>query len=215
MAFGLPWLILYGKFGLPRRGRHLRIISGCAQQYPVSEQDVTLASLHHMAQREIEEDGIRELEPGTLGRIAGFIEGVRSGEYGQAGNGVRDSMAAMAADLADLLVNTRISKARSGAPRANLTDEERYVFEMSESSQERLDEVLSAVAQGRPGLLDSLAERHRARTVTVRFLSDVDEFVGSDADAYGPFKAEDVATVPYNNAEALVASGSAARVRAR
>ncbi len=181
----------------------------------MSEQDVTLASLHHMAQREIEEDGIRELEPGTLGRIAGFIEGVRSAEYGQAGNGVRDSMAAMAADLADLLVNTRISKARSGAPRANLTDEERYVFEMSESSQERLDEVLSAVAQGRPGLLDSLAERHRARIVTVRFLSDVDEFVGSDAGAYGPFKAEDVATVPYNNAEALVASGSAARVRAR
>lgn len=181
----------------------------------VSEQDVTLASLHHMAQREMEEDGIRELEPGTLGRIALFIEGVRSAEYGGAGNGVRDSMAGMAADLADLLVSTRISKARAGAARANLTDEERYVFEMSESSQERLDEVLSAVAEGRPGMLDSLAGRHRARTVTVRFLSAADEFVGSDGGSYGPFEAEDVATVPYNNAEALVSSGAAARVRAR
>ena len=215
MALGLPWLIWYGKCAVPLCGRHLRIISGRAGPAPVSEQDVTLASLHHMAQREIEEDGIRELEPGTMGRIAGFIEGVRLGEYGEAGDGVRDAMASMAADLAGLLISTRISKARAGAPRANLTDEERYVFEMSESSQDRLDEVLAAVVEGRPGLLDSLAERHRARTATVRFLSDVDEFVGSDAGRYGPFRAEDVATVPYNNAEALVSSGAAARVRAR
>ena len=180
----------------------------------MSEQDVTLASLHHMAQREIEEDGIRELEPGALGRVAGFIEGVRSAEYGGIGNEVRDAMAAMAVDLADLLIRTRMDKARAGAPRANLTDEERRVFEMSESSQDMLDEVLAAVKEGRPALLDSLAERHRGSSVVVRFSSDVDEFVGADAGRYGPFKAQDVATVPYNNAEALVSSGAAERVRA-
>lgn len=214
MALGLPWLMLYGKFVVPPAGGHLRIISGRAGGLFVSEQGVTLASLHHMAQREIEEDGIRELEPGILSQIAGFIEGVRAAEYGGAGNDVRDAMSAMATDLADLLVRTRMSKARAGAPRANLTDEERYVFEMSEHSEDRLAEVLSAVAEGRPGLLDSLAERHRRRTVTVRFASDVDEFVGADAGRYGPFKAQDVATVPYNNAEALVSSGAAERVRA-
>jgi DNA replication factor GINS len=39
----------------------------------------------------------------------------------------------------------------------------------------------------------------------VRFLKDFDQFVGADFARYGPFKTEDVATIPNENAQALIA----------
>ena len=47
----------------------------------------------------------------------------------------------------------------------------------------------------------------------IRFLSEVDEIVGADLEKYGPFKAEDIATIPYENAQALIAKKIATKVR--
>jgi len=50
--------------------------------------------------------------------------------------------------------------------------------------------------------------------VLVRFLQDVPPIVGVDLKTYGPFKKEDVANLPRENAEALVKQGLAKRVGA-
>ncbi len=73
--------------------------------------------------------------------------------------------------------------------------------------------VLSATISGKSKFLESLAENHKIKTVVIRFLSEVDEIVGADLEKYGPYKAEDIATIPYENAQALIAKNIATKVR--
>jgi len=56
----------------------------------------------------------------------------------------------------------------------------------------------------------NLEQKHR-RT-TLRFLKDVPAIIGADMKAYGPFKVEDVASVPVENARILVKQGLAEKV---
>jgi len=49
-------------------------------------------------------------------------------------------------------------------------------------------------------LLESISQQHKTKSIVVRFLKEVDQIVGADLEKYGPFKTEDVATLPYENA---------------
>jgi DNA replication factor GINS len=51
-----------------------------------------------------------------------------------------------------------------------------------------------------------------ARLEVVRFLSDFPAIIGVDLKTYGPFKSEDIATLPTENASALVSQGVARQV---
>jgi len=51
-----------------------------------------------------------------------------------------------------------------------------------------------------------------ARLEVVRFLSDFPAIIGVDLETYGPFKSEDIATLPTENASALVSQGVARQV---
>jgi len=51
------------------------------------------------------------------------------------------------------------------------------------------------------------------RLEVVRFLSDFPAIIGVDLKTYGPFKSEDIATLPVENASALVNQGVVKQVR--
>ncbi len=51
------------------------------------------------------------------------------------------------------------------------------------------------------------------RLEVVRFLSDFPAIVGVDLRTYGPFKVEDVASIPVENASALISQGVVKQVR--
>ncbi|MEM1990275.1 MAG: hypothetical protein QW782_06540 [Candidatus Bathyarchaeia archaeon] len=57
----------------------------------------------------------------------------------------------------------------------------------------------------------SSKERQRKR-ITVRFLSETPEIMGLDMKSYGPYKPEDVASLPIENAEALIKQGLAVEI---
>ena len=68
--------------------------------------------------------------------------------------------------------------------------------------------------------LDSLSSREKtpgkpaeARLEVVRFLSDFPAIIGVDLKTYGPFKSEDIATLPSENASALISQGVVKQVR--
>ena len=73
--------------------------------------------------------------------------------------------------------------------------------------------ILSATISGKSKFLESLAENNKIKKVVIRFLSDVDEIIGADLERYGPFNVEDIATIPYENAQALIAKKIATKVR--
>jgi len=63
---------------------------------------------------------------------------------------------------------------------------------------------------------DSLPpEPEKTMMSVVRFLQDIPEIVGTDLKIYGPFKKEDVASLPSQNAEAFVKQGAAKTVEVR
>ncbi len=51
------------------------------------------------------------------------------------------------------------------------------------------------------------------KVLAVRFLEDVPAIMGIDMKEYGPFKREEVAALPLENAEALIRRGVAERIR--
>lgn len=51
------------------------------------------------------------------------------------------------------------------------------------------------------------------KVLAVRFLEDVPAIVGIDMKEYGPFKREEIAALPLENAEALIRKGVAERIR--
>ncbi|MGQ9623768.1 MAG: DNA replication complex subunit Gins51 [Candidatus Bathycorpusculaceae bacterium] len=52
----------------------------------------------------------------------------------------------------------------------------------------------------------------KRRRVVLRFLRDVPAIIGVDMETYGPFKAEDIASLPMENAKILLKQGLAERV---
>ena len=61
---------------------------------------------------------------------------------------------------------------------------------------------------------NSVVEEDTPKRILVRFLRDIPAIVGSDMRTYGPFKIEDIATLPIENAAALMKQGFAMEVEA-
>ena len=66
---------------------------------------------------------------------------------------------------------------------------------------------------GKSKLLEITSTKHKTKPVTVRFVKGFDEIVGVDLEKYGPFKPEDIATIPNENAQSLISNGIALKVR--
>jgi DNA replication factor GINS len=49
--------------------------------------------------------------------------------------------------------------------------------------------------------------------VSIRILKEVEQIIGSDSENYGPFKPEDIATIPFENAQTLITENRAVKIR--
>lgn len=56
-------------------------------------------------------------------------------------------------------------------------------------------------------------EQMSPKRILVRFLREIPAIIGSDMRTYGPFKTEDIATLPEENATALIKQGFAIEVK--
>lgn len=72
---------------------------------------------------------------------------------------------------------------------------------------------IDELAQGRLAFEKAPSKPAEVKLDIVRFLSDFPAIVGVDLRTYGPFKAEDIATLPAENASALVSQGVVKQVR--
>ena len=114
--------------------------------------------------------------------------------------------------LLDELRQTRIRKIISAAQNqvpiqtASLTEEESRLFEKIRQSLASLDQRLPV-----PPQIEEITDELRV----VRFLEDIPEIVGVDLRIYGPFKKEDVASLPAPNAHALEKQGAAKAIEVK
>ena len=176
---------------------------------------IDMNSLHNTVLRETENDSLLEIKPNFYRNLSDFIGNLRKQEFDGVENKIKDTMIEMASELTSLLIHIRLEKIfdSNDYDIGHLLDEEKYILDSQDEQNERIEMILSATINGKSKFLESLAENHKIKKVVIRFLSEVDEIVGADLEKYGPFQAEDIATIPYENAQALIAKNIATKVR--
>lgn len=179
-----------------------------------NENEIDVNSLFSAALREFENDSIQELEADFYKSTSKFIGDLKKQEFDGVENKIKNTLIEMASELVSILLSIRLEKMSSSfSDVENLLDEEKYILDAEEERQERCDMILSATVNGRSKLLESISYGHKTKTLVVRFLQDMDELVGADLQKYGPFKSEDIATIPYENAQALISKNIVTKVR--
>ena len=175
---------------------------------------IDIHSLHHTVLRETENDSILEINPNFYRNLANFIGNLRKQEFDGIENKIKNTMIEMVTELTSLLIQIRLDKISktSDLEISYLLDEEKFILDSQEDQRERIEMILSATINGKSKFLESLAQNHKTKKIVIRFLNEVDEIVGADLEKYGPFKTEDIATIPYENAQALIAKNIATKV---
>jgi len=176
---------------------------------------IDINSLHHTVLLETEDDSILEIDPNFYRNLSDFIGNLRKQEFDGVENKIKDALIEMATELTSLLIHIRLEKISKSEDIkfGNLLDEEKFILDSQEEQKERIEMILSATINGKSKFLESLAQNHKTKKIVIRFLKEVEEIVGADLEKYGPFKTEDIATIPYENAQALIAKNAATKIR--
>jgi len=175
---------------------------------------IDINSLHHTVLRETENDSMLEIDPNFYRNLSDFIGNLRKQEFDGVENKIKNAMIEMVTELTSLLIQIRLDKISktSDLEIRYLLDEEKFILDSQEDQREKIEMILSAIINGKSKFLESLAQNHKTKKIVIRFLNEVDEIVGADLEKYGPFKTEDIATIPYENAQALIAKNIATKV---
>ena len=176
---------------------------------------ININFLHNTVLQETEDDSLLEIDQNFYRNLSDFIGNLKKQEFDGVENKIKESMIDMAIELTSLLINIRLNKISKSnkIDIGNLLDEEKFILDSQEEQQERKEKILSATINGKSKFLESLAQNHKTKKIVVRFLNEVDEIIGADLEKYGPFKTEDIATIPYENAQALIAKNIVTKVR--
>jgi len=176
--------------------------------------EININSLHAIVLRETESDSIQEMDPNFYRNLSDFIGNLKRQEFDGIESKIKQSLIDMASELTSLLLHNRLEKTirSDNIDFTNLLDEEKFILDAEEQKRERLEMILSATINGKSKFLESLSQNHKTKTVVLRFLKDVDEIVGADLEKYGPFQPEDIATIPYENAQALITKKVATKI---
>jgi DNA replication factor GINS len=113
------------------------------------------------------------------------------------------------------LLKLRTQKATKQNALLQLLPEERYVCSAEQKFQRRFKTMVEAVSLGQPSFVEFAHLSEAQRSITVKFVKHVNELVGLDMRRYGPFEAEDVASIPAASADILIAGGDAVEVYTR
>lgn len=95
---------------------------------------------------------------------------------------------------------------------SNLTDEEKYVFYGDRERERRINLVLNTLFDGKPKTLEKIVSSINQNFVILRFLDSMEQFVGVNMNKYGPFKKDDVAILPFENARSIIESNKAVEI---
>lgn len=177
--------------------------------------NLALKDLFKLLKKEIEAPALQAIQPDTFQKIAASLGNLKGQGYEGIEAKVRDRMAELLAGGARLLIEARQTKIRNGEEPldySKLTDEEKYVLDGKRESEGRMNQVVAATVKGRPKMLESISARMRSKQIVVRFLKPTEAFVGVDMSKYGPFQQEDVASLPFENARAIIEGGAAVEV---
>jgi DNA replication initiation complex subunit (GINS family) len=160
-------------------------------------------------------DKTQPLPSGFYQKAAGYIKGLEDDASAADARTIQGRLLVNEREIAErLLDEIRIARVRKiiNAERdgteidlSTLTDEEKKLVE-------HVHESISVYQQNTPEERTDLAPEDGTELSIVRFLDNVPEIVGIDLKIYGPYKKEDVGSLPKQNAQALIKQGLAKQI---
>ena len=172
-----------------------------------------LGKLYRMALHEIENSEIQQINSEFYKTLSQFIGKLRTEEYSGIEAKIKDDLVEKTSLLTQLIMKFRLEKATIGISTTGLIDEEKFVIELSDEMEERHEMILSSTLNGKTKVLESISKKNKIKPISVRFLKDVEGFLGADSEKYGSFKPEDIATIPNENAQELISNKIATKIR--
>ena len=178
----------------------------------------TLENLKRRLESESRSEGLLPLPSDFYSSLAAYSQKLKR----SAGSGSSEVVVRLTAtqsriieSMVGQLLKLRTQKAAEQNALLQLLPEERYVCSAEQKSQKRFKTMVEAVSSGQPSFVEFAHLSEAQRNVTVRFVKHVNELVGLDMKRYGPFEAEDVASIPAASADILIGSGDAVEIYTR
>ena len=180
-----------------------------------SIESLDLKNLHVIVMHEFQTDSPQELNPDFFRNLSNFIGKLKNEEYDGIEKKTKNEIIFTATNLTELLINKRLEKISNSStiPYSILTDEEKFIVDSNNEMNDRKNMIISGIINGKSKFLETISTKHKTKHVTVRFVKEFDEIVGVDLEKYGPFKPEDIATIPNENAQALISNGIVLKIR--
>jgi len=177
--------------------------------------DTTLEYLKKALDSEMQAAALLQLPSDFYSKISVYSQKLRR-SAGSSASEVANQLIAkqirMLDSMARQFLTVRTNKATQQRAFLQLLPEERYVCSAQQKFQRRFETFVGAVSAGQPSFIEFAHKSEAGRNVCVRFTKHVDEPVGLDLRRYGPFEAEDVASLPAANAAILITSGDAVEI---
>ncbi len=177
------------------------------------EKKIDINLLYSILIRETENDSVQEINPELFLIISSLTGKLKSEDYDGIETKIKNKLILLITEMASLLLQIRVEKAIKTNETTNLTDVEKFILDSKRELEERKETILSGTLNGKSKLLESIAQSHKIKPTVMRFLQDMEQIVGVDLKNYGPFKTEDIATIPYENASALISKKIATKIQ--
>ena len=93
-----------------------------------------------------------------------------------------------------------------------LTSEEDIIYNSISMTIDQIKSIKQKILKGQNPNIKEIKRTEESKILVVRFLKDIPAIVGSNMKTYGPFKVEDVVSLPTENAESLIKRGVAVKI---
>ena len=170
--------------------------------------------LYTLALAEVQNTEIQQLKPNFYGTLSQFLGKLKIEEYDGIEKKTKNRLVNLFSSLTSLLINSRLEKISTGNfNRNNLLDEEKFIIDSNQEMNERKALIIHSIINGKSKLVESITNDYKTKPTIIRFLKNADEILCVDSEKYGPFKEEDIATLPNENAQELISNKIATKIR--
>jgi DNA replication factor GINS len=175
------------------------------------EEYFTLEMAYNILLKEYQISSLQEIPYDTYQRLAITIGNLKAKEYDLLEKRIVQKIIENLSIISNLLLQIRIEKILKGNINSNLeigyskmTDEEKFIIDGEIQSKRKRKEIMTLITNGQPKILEKITDTIKQKKLLIMFIKPMEQFVGVDMYKYGPFKVEDVANLPFENALSLV-----------
>ena len=171
--------------------------------------------LYTLTLKEIQNSEIQHLTPNFYGTLSQFLGKLKIEEYDGIEEKTKNKLVNLFSSLTTILINSRLEKISNGKNfnRDYLLDEEKFIIDSNQETLERKDLIIQSIINGKSKLVESISNDYKTKPIVIRFLKNTEQILCTDGEKYGPFKTEDIATLPNENAQELISKKIATKIR--